>query len=846
MLGSRGRVASVAALLLAVITCTNEPTNPAASAAKVAFTVQPGAVTAGAAISPAIQVAVQDAQGRTVTTSTVSVTLALASGTGTAGAHLRGTATVRSSGGVATFSGLSVDSAGTGYTLTATATGLTSDTSDAFSVTAGTASKLVFTVQPSDVPVEVAISPAIKVSVQDTLGNLVTDATTSVTLAIGTNPAGGTLSGTATVVPVSGVATFSDLSIDRAGTGYRLTATSGLTSATSAAFNVTAVAGAAAKLAFVVQPSNATAGAAITPAVHVAIEDASGNTVTSAATSVTVAIASGTGKTGAHLRGTATVSAVSGIASFPALSVDSAATNYQLTATASALTTATSGAFAVSPGPTAKLAWVVQPDSLTVVLIGNAITPAPVVAVEDSLGNVVASATVNIKLRGGGSVLQCLTIGGDTAAATVNGLATFPNVAPLTMSCGASLIASAPGLPLAQSDGFQVMTFTSVSVGGTTACGVARGYGAFTTNVYCWGANGYGQLGDGANLSRDSLPAPVSQTVEGNLIDVSVGLDFACGTASPGDVYCWGYNADGELGDGSFSNSNVPEPVSNPHPTAGGGNLLGSASAGGYQACSLGYCWGVVGFGVSVAAPVAFSVPLPPSDTGFLRYEYFPTDVSAGFSHTCAVMVSNEGNNTLLGPGPAYCWGANDAEQLGSDSVGNLYDSVPVPVSGGLLFDSVTAGAGFSCGLTSTGAAYCWGDNQYGELGGGANGSPSPMPTLVSGHHIFTSVSAGSGFACGIDALGTAYCWGDNTGGQLGDSSTAGSPTPVPVSGGLRFVSVSAGYGSACGITTVGIFCWGDNSYGELGNGSSGGLFSGFSYSTVPVRVSNFRLGSAP
>src|SRR3989449_404447 len=111
-------------------------------------------------------------------------------------------------------------------------------------------------------------------------------ATTSITVAIGTNPASGTLSGTTTVAAVSGVATFSDLSIDKAGTGYTVTASAtGLTGATSSAFNISA--GAAAKLVFTVQPSNAVAGAAITPAVQVAVQDAQGNTVATATTSIT-------------------------------------------------------------------------------------------------------------------------------------------------------------------------------------------------------------------------------------------------------------------------------------------------------------------------------------------------------------------------------------------------------------------------------------------------------------------------------------------------------------------------------------------------------------------------------
>src|SRR5205807_1063690 len=141
--------------------------------------------------------------------------------------------------------GLSIDKAGTGYTLTATGAGST--TSAAFNITAGTATQLVFSVQPSTTTAGAAITPAVQVTAQDASGNTATGFTGNVTVAIGTNPGSGTLAGTATVAAIAGVATFANLSIDKTGTGYTLTAT-GAGSATSSAFNITA--GTATQLAF--------------------------------------------------------------------------------------------------------------------------------------------------------------------------------------------------------------------------------------------------------------------------------------------------------------------------------------------------------------------------------------------------------------------------------------------------------------------------------------------------------------------------------------------------------------------------------------------------------------------
>src|SRR5205809_8135856 len=188
-----------------------------------------------------MQVAVQDAQGNTVMTATTSITLAI--GTNPASGTLSGTTIVAAVNGVATFSTLSLNTAGSGYTLTASATGLTGATSTAFniSLSVGPAAKLVFAVPPSNAVAGAAIAPAVQVAVQDAQGNTVTTATTSITVAIGTNPASGTLTGTTTVAAVNGVATFSTLSLNTAGSGYTLSASAtGLTGTVSTAFNVVA------------------------------------------------------------------------------------------------------------------------------------------------------------------------------------------------------------------------------------------------------------------------------------------------------------------------------------------------------------------------------------------------------------------------------------------------------------------------------------------------------------------------------------------------------------------------------------------------------------------------------
>ncbi len=207
------------------------------------------------------------------------------------------------------------------------------------------ATKLGFTVQPSDATAGVAISPVVAVAIEDASGKTVTSANDVVTVTIGANPGGGVLSGTAVVHPINGVATFSNLSIQKASGGYTLTASSStLTGATSAPFAIAPAAPAI--VGFVAAPSTTDSAQAITPPVQVAIQDAFANTITSATNAVTLTLGANPG--GATLAGTLTVSAVNGVASFANLSLDRPGSGYTLGATSGTLTGAISPPFTIT------------------------------------------------------------------------------------------------------------------------------------------------------------------------------------------------------------------------------------------------------------------------------------------------------------------------------------------------------------------------------------------------------------------------------------------------------------------------------------------------------------------
>jgi hypothetical protein len=419
------------------------------AATKLLFTVQPATTAAGAVISPAVKVTAQDSLGNTATTFTGNVAMAI--GTNPAAGTLSGTTPIAAVAGVATFSDLSINKIGTGYTLKASSTGLTTATSAAFNIIVGPATQLAFTVQPGTTVAGVAISPAVKVTARDAVGNTATSFTGNVTVAIGTNPGGGTLSGTATVAAVAGVATFSTLSIDKKGTGYTLAASaSGLTGATSSTFTINA--GPVSQLGFTVDPVATTAGAAITPAVKVAGQDAFGNTVTSFTGMVTVSIAPGTGTAGATLSGTTTVSAVSGVATFSTLSIDKSGLDYRLAATSGVLTGATSAIFAINAGAATQLSFNQQP---TATVAGVAISPAVTVTARDALGNPVKTFTGNITVAiavnpGGG------TLSGTKTVPAVAGVATFSTLSINKTGTGYRLVTTASGLTPDTSSAFSI------------------------------------------------------------------------------------------------------------------------------------------------------------------------------------------------------------------------------------------------------------------------------------------------------------------------------------------------------------------------------------------------------
>ena len=354
------------------------------------------------------------------------------------------------------------------------------------------------------------------------------------------------------------------------------------------------------------------------------------------------------------------------------------------------------------------------------------------------------------------------------------------------------------------------LRFTSIHSGIFHACGLLEDGAA-----YCWGRNSSGQLGDGTTASSVK-PVRVSGGL--TLRSLAVGDEHTCGVSTEGTAHCWGNNSRGQLGNGSTTRRVSPTPVS-------GGLSVSAISAGQAYTCAVtpegaAYCWGAGEQGQLGNGTTGAVNPLPQRVSGDLPFR----SISAGYLHTCAVTVENQG----------YCWGYSLSGQTGTHQTYlNTPLLVPHLVRGGLNFRSVDASINHTCGTTLDNRAYCWGDAAGGKLGQDPSvalhrcpagisirGIPCAVePVPVQGDHAFRLVSAGGSHTCAVSAADVAYCWGGNRTGELGNGSRDASGAPVAVAGNLLFEAVSnSGFYESytCGLTKGKLaYCWGAAPIGQ-------------------------------
>jgi alpha-tubulin suppressor-like RCC1 family protein len=371
--------------------------------------------------------------------------------------------------------------------------------------------------------------------------------------------------------------------------------------------------------------------------------------------------------------------------------------------------------------------------------------------------------------------------------------------------------------------------YRSVAAGSAHTCALAE-----AGEAYCWGSDFWGALGRGVRRWFRLGAAP-ERVVGGPVFQhLAVGSSHACGLVAGGDVWCWGKNFSGQLGNGERERDTEPafafeDDESVPVQVLGG--IAFDTIVAQHQAtCGLdqartAYCWG---------SNFTWDLGIGSSDTGDARAE--PTPVAgghqfrllgAGSSHACGVTADDE----------TYCWGLHNwAAPPGPDQA----SFEPVLVATDLPFVDLAPGGAYTCGLTTLRETYCWGFNDDGQLGH-ADFDGSEMPTLLAGGFEFVALSAGGAHTCGLTATGGAFCWGANNYGQLGtgERDFTPNPDPMPVIGALSFSTLSAADSHTCGITPEGdAYCWGWMNSARLGNGRIQDFDAGETQvSVAPVRV---------
>jgi alpha-tubulin suppressor-like RCC1 family protein len=401
-----------------------------------------------------------------------------------------------------------------------------------------------------------------------------------------------------------------------------------------------------------------------------------------------------------------------------------------------------------------------------------------------------------------------------------------------------SLLALVGGAPTAAA-GPGVAT---MSAGGYHTCAVRT-----NGSVWCWGLAESGQLGDGTTGDGDFVRTRPVRVLRGSsalsgVTKVAVGTAFSCAVRGNGSVWCWGDASQGQLGNGQTGPGAQRTKAVQVRRGSAGLTGVVHVAAGGAHACALRangsvYCWGSAGYGQVGDGTRGEGMGHVRSTAVRVRRGSGSLDevtaITAGDSHTCA----------LRNDGSVWCWGDASYGQLGDGSMGDGQSrtkATRVRRGSGYLttVSGIAAGAQHTCARRGDGTVWCWGYARVGQLGDGTTGSPTAQVRtrpvrVLRGSGVLsgaTGIGAGAYHSCARGGNGSAWCWGNDSVGQLGDGTTGDSVTGAR----LKAVRVIRSSGSFAGVRKLAggffhtcalrmdatVWCWGANAYGQLGRGS--------------------------
>ena len=324
--------------------------------------------------------------------------------------------------------------------------------------------------------------------------------------------------------------------------------------------------------------------------------------------------------------------------------------------------------------------------------------------------------------------------------------------------------------------------------------------------VLCWGRNQYGQLGNGATTTS-TTPVPVTGLSSG-VTSISAGANFTCALMQAGTVMCWGYNADGEVGNRQTTDAHTPVQVLNSAGTAPLSGIVAIAS-GHYQTCGVTsagtlLCWGSDGendLGPETPSPHGLPVEVANIPSNIIG-------ASGGSDYTFA----------LTSTGEVWGWGIDHLLGIGSQAP-NYGTPVQLSLKG---VAAIAAGFEDSCAVLDDATLWCWGANGAGEVGNNTNNEVDTPVKVASG---ISAASGGDDDTCALTTAGGVLCWGSSSNGQNGTGPKGSTDTFTPqqvvgLTSGV--IEIASGYRHNCAITsTGGVLCWGFNITGQLGNGNT-------------------------